>query len=203
MCFQAYEDTKDLDQPAHPHSLIRAFPVRQQNHWILQYVWMESKGPNDTLCMHRMIWIFTFCTCSKTLYCLVWPIYLVSLTFTTLWAFSADDKLMIFFLFFPENRIWHFMQIVSLGDNLHEMSNPVFWENKKNLPKCCLLKILPRVLSVNFYHSMGKIHQMTNWRYFSPKIVFMQNFPRAYFLEKKENYFKMLPVEIFTQHAKC
>ena len=23
------------------------------------------------------------------------------------------------------------MQIVSLGDNLHEMSNPVFWENKK------------------------------------------------------------------------
>ena len=51
-----------------------------------------------------------------------------SLTFTTLWAFSADDRLMIFFLFFPENRIWHFMQIVSLGDNLHEMSNPVFWE---------------------------------------------------------------------------
>ena len=27
------------------------------------------------------------------------------LTFTTLWAFSADDRLMIFFLFFPENRI--------------------------------------------------------------------------------------------------
>ena len=50
------------------------------------------------------------------------------LTFTTLWAFSADDKLMIFFLFFPENRIWHFMQIVSLGDNLHEMSYPVLGE---------------------------------------------------------------------------
>ena len=41
---------------------------------------------------------------------------------------SADDKLMIFFfLFFPEN-IWHFMQIVSNGDNLYEMLNPVFWE---------------------------------------------------------------------------
>ena len=50
------------------------------------------------------------------------------LTFTTLWAFSADDKMMLFFLLFPENRVWHFMQIVSLGDNLHEMSNPVFWE---------------------------------------------------------------------------
>ena len=25
-------------------------------------------------------------------------------------------------------------------DNLHELSNPVFLENKKNIPKCCLLK---------------------------------------------------------------
>ena len=35
-------------------------------------------------------------------------------------------KLMIFFLFFLENRIWYFMQIVSLGDNLHAVSNPIF-----------------------------------------------------------------------------
>ena len=56
-----------------------------------------------------------------------------SLTFIILWANSADDKLMMFFfLFFPDKRILHFMQIVSNGDNLHEMSNPVFWENKKN-----------------------------------------------------------------------
>ena len=34
------------------------------------------------------------------------------LTFTTLWAISADNKLMIFFLFFPENRFRDFMQIV-------------------------------------------------------------------------------------------
>ena len=36
-----------------------------------------------------------------------------------------------------ENRIWHFMQIVSTGDNLHEMSNPVFWEQEEkylNMP---------------------------------------------------------------------
>ena len=49
------------------------------------------------------------------------------LTFTTLLANSADNKL-TFFLFFPENRIWHFPQTVSTGDNLHEMSNPVSWE---------------------------------------------------------------------------
>ena len=31
------------------------------------------------------------------------------------------------------------MQIVSIGDDLHEISNPVFWENKKNITKCRLL----------------------------------------------------------------
>ena len=39
-------------------------------------------------------------------------------------ANSADDKLVIFVLFYPENRIWHFMQIVSNRDVFHEMSNP-------------------------------------------------------------------------------
>ena len=37
-----------------------------------------------------------------------------ALTFTTLGANSADDKL-IFFLFIPVNRIWHFMQIVTVN----------------------------------------------------------------------------------------
>ena len=40
-------------------------------------------------------------------------ILLSTITLTKLWADSADDKLMIFLLFFLENRIWHFMQIVS------------------------------------------------------------------------------------------
>ena len=53
------------------------------------------------------------------------------LTFTTLWTDSADDKLILLFLLFPEKRLWHFMQIVSKGskgDNLHEMSKSIFWE---------------------------------------------------------------------------
>ena len=41
------------------------------------------------------------------------------------------------------------MQIVSIGDNLHEMSNSVSGENKKNISVCHLLKFLPRMLSVN------------------------------------------------------
>ena len=32
----------------------------------------------------------------------------------------------MFFLFFLENRIWQIMQIVVLGDNLHEVSDPSF-----------------------------------------------------------------------------
>ena len=40
-------------------------------------------------------------------------LYDYKLTFAILWANSADNILMIFFLFFPENRIRHFMQIVS------------------------------------------------------------------------------------------
>ena len=47
------------------------------------------------------------------------------LTFTTLWAFSTDGN---FSYFSQKTGIWHFMQIVSSGDNLHEMSNPVFLE---------------------------------------------------------------------------
>ena len=41
---------------------------------------------------------------------------------------SADANLVIIFLFFRENRIWRFMQIVSNVDSLHEISNSVFWE---------------------------------------------------------------------------
>ena len=39
---------------------------------------------------------------------------------STLWAFSADNILMIR-LFFP-------IDYLTFGDNLHEMSNPFSWE---------------------------------------------------------------------------
>ena len=37
---------------------------------------------------------------------------------------QTDDTYI--FLFFLENRIGHFMQMVSLGDHLHEVSDPIF-----------------------------------------------------------------------------
>ena len=45
--------------------------------------------------------------------------------------FSADHILIFFFLFSPENKISYFMQT---GDNLHEISNPVFREKNKISP---------------------------------------------------------------------
>ena len=36
-------------------------------------------------------------------------------------SYSINNKLIKFFLYFPENKVWNFMQ-----DNLHEMSNFIF-----------------------------------------------------------------------------
>ena len=53
--------------------------------------------------------------------------------------YLADDKFDIFLIFSRKqdltfhanclkNSFWQFMQIISIGDNLFEMSNSVFWE---------------------------------------------------------------------------
>ena len=78
--------------------------------------WDTHSRPSTPTCAADMVWG----TCSGKL--------TESLIFTTLWANSAENKLVILFLFFPENRILHYIQIVSVWDNLHDMSNTVFWE---------------------------------------------------------------------------
>ena len=52
------------------------------------------------------------------------------LTFTTLWANSADDKLMIFFLFFTRKQSLTVHRKLS-RDNLHEVWNPVSGKIRK------------------------------------------------------------------------
>ena len=74
------------------------------------------------------------------------------LTFTSLCANSADNKLTTFFLIFLENRMLHFMQIVSTGDNLHEMSKLFSGKNKKKI----YFKILPaEIFTQNAQHTKG------------------------------------------------
>ena len=60
---RAYVDTECPDQPAYLHSLIKAFTIHQQNHWRIQNVGMEVRGPDDT----SRLWICTFCACLKAL----------------------------------------------------------------------------------------------------------------------------------------
>ena len=52
----------------------------------------------------------------------------------------------LIFLFFPENRLWHFMQIVFLA----------FW--------CCLLNFLPSMLSINVPRRSLSTSQKAIWR---------------------------------------
>ena len=73
-------------------------------------------------------------------------------------ANSADSTSMIFFLLvFLENRIWYFMQIVFIGDNLHEMSKPVFWEKKKK-------KKFQYIVCWKFYTESLVLKQGSFWR---------------------------------------
>ena len=53
------------------------------------------------------------------------------------------------------------MQIVSNGDNLHEMSNPVFWgKNKKEYFKLSSAQIFIRVLSVKLIFTCWHIYNI-------------------------------------------
>ena len=50
------------------------------------------------------------------------------------------------FVFFLANRIGYFLQIVSNGDNLHEMSNPVFWEQYFKMSAVTFSQSMPPLL---------------------------------------------------------
>ena len=48
--------------------------------------------------------------------------------------------------FIPVYKVCHF----SLGDSFTAMSNPVFWENRENIIKYCLLRFLHSVQRIKF-----------------------------------------------------
>ena len=73
--------------------------------------------------------------------------------FTTLWANSADDKLVIFFLYFSQKTGFDFSCKLSPKQDLaFQMSNPVFWGKcekyfkmssaEKNTPRVLRIKVL-------------------------------------------------------------
>ena len=70
----------------------------------------------------------------------------------------------IFVLFLTENRIWHFTLIVSSGDNLREMSKPVFLDRKKkkksrkNIANLSSAEYAERVVKVKFWNIWEHAH---------------------------------------------
>ena len=96
-----------------------------------------------------------------------------SLTFTTLWANSANDKLMKVFLFLLENRIWPFIQIVSLGPMCIKYQNLFAGEIIIIIIIIIIImKSLPKVLSVkrqerhNFESTLKATSKICSRRHF-------------------------------------
>ena len=60
-----------------------------------------------------------------------------------LWVNFSADKIVNYFSYFSQKTdlTLHANCLHSTGDNLHEMSNPVFWNNIRKISSiCCLLK---------------------------------------------------------------
>ena len=86
---------------------------------------------------------------------------LSEINLSTFWANSADDKRVVVFLYFPENRLCYFTQ----GDSLHEMSKLIFLnKNEENILKYRLLTCFFSMRNVNLLtqdfpgNKSGKIH---------------------------------------------
>ena len=79
---------------------------------------MENKGPDDTLCMRRMIWICTFCAGSEKFFHLTWPICRIAFYFQTCyliftpWGYNTEEMNLvstrknILQTYFSENGEW-------------------------------------------------------------------------------------------------
>ena len=67
----------------------------------------------------------------------------VWLTLSMLDKFFSRQHFEIFSYLFPVNKLWHFMQTVSSGDNLHKMSSPIFWEKIRTYHQFVICWICP------------------------------------------------------------
>ena len=74
-------------------------------------------------------------------------IYKYSLCFTFIipWIKSVDYKLVIFFLFSSENRLWHLMQMKTICMKFHSQFSG---KSKKNISKWYLLNFYPACLTL-------------------------------------------------------
>ena len=72
----------------------------------------------------------------------------INLTLSTLGKIFSRQHFEIFFSFFPRNQDLTFHANCLQGDNLHEMSDPVYVKNKKNIINLSSAENAQRVVKV-------------------------------------------------------
>ena len=130
---------EDSNQPVHPYTVLQ---LGFQGRRVPDRALFARSYKNEGTSFHVMSLVLTLGKFKTT----CWNIFSY---FSQKTGFGISCKLSP--IFFPENRIWHFMQIVSIGDNLHEMSNPVFWEKWRQFAwnvKSCFLGKIRKVSSI-------------------------------------------------------
>ena len=125
------------------------------------------------------------------------PFYLLLdkflLMLITLWADSAVSKLLICFLFFPENKIWHFIQIVSCMECQSLFSGKI-------------RKIFQNVICWNFYAECQALmaelfHEEKNFRKYTSKLRL--SILSTFFTWHRSNFQQYYPrrMQKFNYHA--
>ena len=150
--FMAYEDSEGPDQDAHAcaswsvpslSALWNTKPYRRSSYapqtLIFMVGWADWSG--HLLLRPLLSWCGSFrWTSINSIHCE----YIKPLILTTLWANSADYKLVIFFfLSFPETRLWQEKTVCMKRQKLFS------GKKKKNILNLRLLNFLPSKLSIN------------------------------------------------------
>ena len=82
---------------------------------------------------------------------ILYKIEKTSLTLSTLGKIFSRQHFEIFFLIFPRKQDLTFHANCLQGDNLHEMSDPVYVKNKKNIINLSSAENAQRVVKVKLY----------------------------------------------------
>ena len=101
---------------------------------VSQWLWsfhllLEERGIRSFQILSGKMWEIRMAPDKGDVCALTKPPSRLILQTANCWYFFFFFYSFFFFVFFfSENRIWYFMQIVSIRDSLHEMSKPVFWQ---------------------------------------------------------------------------
>ena len=59
---------------------------------------------------------------------------------------------------------------------MHEMSKPIFWQNKINISKCCLMKFLPSMLCIKSTKLCNQFKVIDKLFCFNLKVFYIEIF---------------------------